>query len=143
MLSKCSCDRERDSVMQLHCASVPLILYMRAMPTSVLCACRRLTDDKPSSISSGGASKAASLQASPHIPILTPLSPKHGQSPSQADRLKMPKLNLQCPAGHSAVQFGPKSQVCNRVEKFLIGPPTTCLQIVLCDCICAVHPRHD
>ncbi|DBB02952.1 TPA: hypothetical protein ACH3X1_013548 [Trebouxia sp. C0004] len=71
---------------------------------------QRLTDDKPSSRSPGGAPKLASLQAAPHIPILTPVSPKNSQSPSQADRLKMPKLNLPCPAGRSAVQLGHDSQ---------------------------------
>ena len=81
-------------------------------------ACRRLTDDKPSLGSPASASKAASLRATPHIPILTPLSPKHSHSHSQADRLKMPKLNLSCSAGLSAVQLGHNSQVCNRCRSF-------------------------
>ncbi|KAA6425220.1 MAG: dual specificity catalytic domain containing, partial [Trebouxia sp. A1-2] len=70
----------------------------------------RLTDDKLSLGSPGGAKAASYSQATPLTPILTPVNPKHGESPSQADRLKMPKLNLPCPAGSSALQLGHNSQ---------------------------------
>ncbi|KAL0052786.1 hypothetical protein WJX82_007726 [Trebouxia sp. C0006] len=82
------------------------------LPTPLSSFYRRLTDDKPSLGSPASASKAASLRATPHILILTPLSPKHSHSHSQADRLKMPKLNLSCSAGLSAVQLGHNSQDC-------------------------------
>ncbi|KAL0020662.1 hypothetical protein WJX79_004334 [Trebouxia sp. C0005] len=81
-----------------------------SLPTLLSSSHRRLTDDKLSLGSPGGAKAASYSQATPLTPILTPVNPKHGESPSQADRLKMPKLNLPCPAGSSALQLGHNSQ---------------------------------